>query len=140
MMPRSGYSYRLGYDALKLITQNGAMFLPHAVIEYARSLERDMWNSGIMEAVHSSLLACGQFGEQDIKVRAYPCDHALVAGKPSSFIHVTIYLLSGRSDTIKKDITSRVLAALQALEVDVASLSVDARDLNRAVYSKDMQE
>jgi len=110
--------------------------LPHAVIEYTRSLENQCLQAGIMQAVHNSLLASGHFGEVDIKVRACGYDHALVAGKPDDFIHVTIYLLSGRTPDIKKQLTVGVLETLQGLDLRAASITVDARDMDRAIYSK----
>lgn len=110
--------------------------MPHAVIEYSSDLNSNIEIASLMQAIHKQLLESGQFGEKDIKVRAYPCDHALVAGQKANFIHITIYMLSGRTAAIKKEITKGVLDVLHGLRVSAASLSVDARDLDRDVYSK----
>jgi len=110
--------------------------MPHAVIEYSQDLERKFDPAALMLAVHQSLLDSGEFGEKDIKVRLYPCDHALVAGTEQGFVHTTIYLLSGRSKAVKKAITSGLLEVLAGLDFEAASISVDARDLDREVYSK----
>lgn len=110
--------------------------MPHAVIEYSNGLDVKVSQQLLVEAVHNCMADSGQFGEKDIKVRLYPCDHALVAGKQADFIHVTIYLLSGRSAEIKKALTSGVLKRIQKFGIEASSISVDARDLDRAVYSK----
>jgi len=110
--------------------------MPHAVVEYSNGLEPYIDQKAIMQACHNSLLDSGQFGEKDIKVRLYACDYALVAGQGADFIHVTVYMLSGRTDAIKKDIASKLTAAIKCFALPVASLSVDVRDMNREVYSK----
>jgi 5-carboxymethyl-2-hydroxymuconate isomerase len=113
--------------------------MPHAVVEYSRDLETGFAPQDLMKDLHQCLLDSGQFGAGDIKVRLYPCDHALVAGSNQAFVHTTIYLLSGRTQTVKKDITLAVLKVLQSYKIDAASLSVDCRDLDREVYSKTVE-
>jgi 5-carboxymethyl-2-hydroxymuconate isomerase len=110
--------------------------MPHAIVEYSRALEAEFEASSLMQAVHACLLQSGQFSVHDIKVRLYPCDHAFVAGRDANFLHITVYMLSGRSRAIKKNITSDLLQVLDGLSLIAASLSVDARDMDRDVYSK----
>lgn len=110
--------------------------MPHAVVEYSKSLEPSFEKAAFMKAIHDAMFASGEFGEKDIKIRLYPCDHALVAGKEQGFVHITIYLLSGRSKETKKKLTQGLLKVVQGLGLTVASVSVDARDLDREVYSK----
>lgn len=110
--------------------------MPHAVIEFSRELEAAVDLGVVMTSVHNAMLESGEFGEKDIKIRMYPCDHALVAGTSQNFVHSTIYLLSGRSKSVKKALTERVLGALMSHGLQAASISVDARDLDRDVYSK----
>lgn len=110
--------------------------MPHAVVEYSQDIETQFEAQALMQAVHMSLLSSAQFAEKDIKVRLYGCDHALVAGESATFIHITVYMLSGRSDETKKAITEHLLEVLKGLNLASASLSVDARDMDRSVYSK----
>ncbi|TNE66927.1 MAG: 5-carboxymethyl-2-hydroxymuconate Delta-isomerase [Alphaproteobacteria bacterium] len=110
--------------------------MPHLVIEHSRDDDIEVLVPAMMNAAHRASLDSGLFDELDIKVRAYPCDHALVAGRDEKFIHVTVYLLSGRDDAAKKDLAMRVLDRIDDIVPPVASLSVDIRDMNRAAYSK----
>jgi len=110
--------------------------MPHAVIEYSRDLEASFDKLALMQAAHDAMLASGQFGEADVKIRLYPCHDALVGGVTAKFVHITVYMLSGRSPAIKKSITTNLLRVLEGLSLSAASLSVDARDLEREVYSK----
>ena len=110
--------------------------MPHAIIEYSKALEGQLLKAAFMDDVHANLLSTGEFGEKDIKVRLRPVEHALVAGTSGNFIHITLYLLSGRSKEVKSQITGGLLNRLELLDLPVQSLSVDARDIDRAVYSK----
>lgn len=110
--------------------------MPHAVVEYSKNLENGFEFAAIMHACHDSLLASGQFAEKDIKVRLYPCAHALVAGQNADFIHTTVYLLSGRTKDTKKEIADQLLARLVGFGLPTASCSVDVRDLDREIYAK----
>ena len=110
--------------------------MPHIVIEYsAKDYAEDQVNA-MMTTAHAAALASGLFAESDIKVRAYPCAHGLVAGKSLRFVHLTVYLLSGRDQPTQKQLAEKILAQMSSLELDAASLSVDCRDMDRAVYSK----
>ncbi|WP_262691696.1 5-carboxymethyl-2-hydroxymuconate Delta-isomerase [Kordiimonas aestuarii] len=110
--------------------------MPHLVIEYSdvdysRAVVADM-----MSAAHAGAMASGLFTEQDVKVRAYPCQYVLVGGDVGSTIHVTVYLLSGRDQDTQKKLAAAVLEHIAALDLAPSSLSVDCRDMDRAVYSK----
>lgn len=110
--------------------------MPHLVIEYS---EPDFSSEAVgkmLLAAHEGALESGLFTEDDIKVRAYPCAFSLLAGKPGSFIHVTIYLLSGRDAVMQKKLAETVLKHMSGAGFSPGSLSVDCQDMDRAVYSK----
>jgi 5-carboxymethyl-2-hydroxymuconate isomerase len=110
--------------------------MPHLVIEYSREIEQQVPPATLMATAHAAALQSGQFGEADIKVRLLPYDHALVGGKPLSFLHIGLYLMSGRTPEVKKELTQAVVAAFDARLSGIASISVDARDMDRDTYSK----
>lgn len=110
--------------------------MPHLVLEYSDCVKETHAIDTLMKICHEAAFASGQFGEQDIKVRAYECANSLVGGQPASFLHVTAKLLSGRSQEVKKKLTTAVLEALLAAGVTVSSLSVEALDIERESYSK----
>lgn len=110
--------------------------MPHLVIEHSRSLEQNLPAQDMMKIAHDAALASGQFGGPDIKVRLVATDHALVGGNPETFLHIGLYLLSGRDTETKKALTRSLVEAFKARLPDVASISADARDMDRETYSK----
>ena len=110
--------------------------MPHLVIEYSREDYGSEGAASMLRAAHDGALASGLFTEGDIKVRAYACDHCLVGGAPGSFIHVTVFLLSGRDAATQKKLAETVLDHLTEAGFSPSSLSVDCRGMDRAVYSK----
>lgn len=110
--------------------------MPHLVIEYSEADFDTVLVEQMMFAVHKGALASGLFGEADIKTRAYACSHGLVGGKPGSFIHITVFLLSGRDQATQKQLATTLLDHMTAADFAPHSLSVDCRDMDRAVYSK----
>jgi len=110
--------------------------MPHFIVEYSRSLEADAEPQAMLAAAHEVAVASGQFGETDIKVRLYPVDHALVAGKPDRALHITCYLLSGRDAPTKKALTEALVRRFEPLVPAARSISANAIDMDRETYTK----
>lgn len=110
--------------------------MPHCVIEYARPLETQVNIMDLCQSAHKAALNSGLFKEDDIKVRAFPCDHFLVGGRVQNAIHVDIYLIQGRSDSVKASLTNQMATALSTLTQPDTTITVDARDLNPEFYCK----
>lgn len=113
--------------------------MPHLVIEYSRELEEEMPPANMMRLAHKIAFESGQFGEDDIKVRPLPFDHVMVGGREDSFLHISLYLLSGRDTSTKKALTLALEQAFRKRLPDAASISVDARDMDRESYSKSLR-
>lgn len=110
--------------------------MPHLIIEYSRELEREVPPGNLMQIAHDTSVASGLFDTADIKVRLLPTDHALVAGKAGSFLHINLYLLTGRRTETKKQLTQALVEAYKSAQPNLASISADARDMDRRTYSK----
>ena len=110
--------------------------MPHLIVEISDGLTEAIEPESILYVLHDAALASGQFNEADIKVRIRPYDHAFVAGSAADFIHVTVLLISGRDTETKQALCRRLLSALEGLGLKAASISVDARDLDRDIYVK----
>lgn len=110
--------------------------MPHLVVEYSRDVETRTEISSLLQAAHEGALGSGLFGVEDIKVRAYPCDHSLVGGQNGTSVHVTVYLLSGRDQAAQKALAEAVRSHIEGLDLPLQSLSVDCRDMDRSVYTK----
>ena len=110
--------------------------MPHFVVEYARSLEESIDLPRVMTTILEVAGDSGIMDPADLKVRAAPYDHYLLAGRPDPFIHITVSMLEGRSDSQKEDLAIQLRTALAGYLVELPSLSIDIRDMNPTAYKK----
>jgi 5-carboxymethyl-2-hydroxymuconate isomerase len=110
--------------------------MPHLVIEYSSdALDKDAVTS-LMERISATAWQTGVMRAEDIKVRACGYDDFLVAGKSESFVHLSVYLLLGRTSEQKVKLSEQLRATMMELCPDVISLSVDVRDMDPLAYKK----
>lgn len=110
--------------------------MPHFVIEYARKLEASLDIDAVMEAAFEAGSESGIISAADIKIRAIAYDHARFEGGIDTFLHVTVSMLEGRSDSQKEDLALRLRELLGTRFPEVESISIDIRDMNAAAYKK----
>ncbi len=110
--------------------------MPHFVVEYPREIESQYDISKMMQIAFDAGLESGEMGPHDLKVRAIAYDHHYMANNDETFVHITVYLLSGRTEEQKKNIGGLLLTALGGYLENVTSVSVDLQDMDRAVYTK----
>ena len=111
--------------------------MPHLVIEHSIEGHGGRFDAaGLMMALHHAAAGTGVMQAADIKVRAAPYAHALVAGKPDGFCHVSVYLLEGRTPAQKLALSEALRAAMSRLLPETRSLSVDIRDMDANAYKK----
>lgn len=110
--------------------------MPHFVIEYARELEEITEVLAVMEAVRDAAIESDVMHAEDIKVRAVPIDHYLMAGDKGLFVHTSVYLLDGRTKHQKHRLSSLVREAKAKLLPSVKSISIDVRDMDKDAYLK----
>lgn len=111
--------------------------MPHLIVEYSNNL--NLPAQPLLHTLHGVLLASGQFEEDHIKVRARRYDDYLTGGSAAGgFVHLTLFLLDGRSEAVKHALGQALCNAVrQALggETDI-QITVDTRDMIRATYAK----
>lgn len=112
--------------------------MPHVMIDYSAPLQDHFRLKEITARVHAVLAQSGLFSLRDIKTRACPMVDFLVGeeGRDGAFVHVIIFLLEGRDVDKKAALARSVHEVLTDLLGEGISLSVDIRDLERAVYQK----
>ncbi|PSJ40338.1 5-carboxymethyl-2-hydroxymuconate isomerase [Zobellella endophytica] len=110
--------------------------MPHCIIEYSATLERQLSPAGLVAAVHGGAEDSGLFGAADIKTRAVGYEHHQAGSHKRDFIHVTLKILSGRSQEQRAALSASVLDALQSLGLSDISLTVDVVEMERESYAK----
>lgn len=89
-----------------------------------------------MERLFQAASQTGVMKPEDIKVRARSYDDFLVAGRKDSFVHLSVYLLAGRTSEHKVKLSEQLRSTMVELCPDVVSLSVDIRDMDPVAYKK----
>ena len=108
--------------------------MPHCIVEHSSSLDGEI----LVPLVFSGALKSELFEADgmDIKVRAIAYQSYLTGLRKSDFVHVVLKILSGRTPEQKKMLSESVLSALQKLELQNCSLTVEVMDIDRSSYSK----
>ena len=90
--------------------------MPHLVIEHSLEGHGGYFEvAELMKALHHAAADTGVMLAADIKVRAAPYAHALVAGKPDGFCHVSVYLLEGRTPEQKVALSEAIRSMMYIL-------------------------
>ncbi len=110
--------------------------MPHFVIEYARSIEQNYDIPKVMQIAFDSGVASGVMQAVDIKVRARAYDHYRMPNSGEDFLHVTVFLLAGRTNAQKEQLALLLRENLTKYLAQVSSVSVDIRDMNTQAYKK----
>ncbi|QNL49173.1 5-carboxymethyl-2-hydroxymuconate Delta-isomerase [Olivibacter sp. SDN3] len=101
--------------------------MPHFIIDCSANVLTQVSEPEILTAVFDASIASGLFIEEDIKVRVNPYVRYEVGGKKTDFIHVFRYILAGRTEEQKADLSQRVVKTLIGLfpAIDFIASSVD---------------
>lgn len=112
--------------------------MPHAVIEYSENAKNDIQVHGVPALIHAAMIESGLFQSHDIKTRAYSAHDALVGtkGVNGRFIHVAIFLMEGRTEEQKQNLTQTIFNLLSAKMIKMDSITVDIRELEKSTYRK----
>jgi 5-carboxymethyl-2-hydroxymuconate isomerase len=110
--------------------------MPHLVIEYSSDALDEAGVVRLMERLFQAASQTGVMKPEDIKVRARGYDDFLVAGRKDSFVHLSAYLLAGRTSEQKVKLSEQLRETMVELCPDVVSLSVDIRDMDPVAYKK----
>ena len=108
--------------------------MPHCIIEFSSDISPEP----LMSSVFEGAIASDLFDKQgaDIKVRAIAYDHHISGASFSSFIHVTLKILGGRSEEQKASLSNLVLQKVKENKYSNCSITVEVIDIDRASYTK----
>jgi 5-carboxymethyl-2-hydroxymuconate isomerase len=110
--------------------------MPHLVIEYSDDALDRAAAKKLMQSLAETAAQTGVMKAEDIKVRAQGYRDYLIGGKQDSFIHLSVYLLAGRTPQQKEMLSVSLRRTMAELCPEVVSLSVDIRDMDPDAYKK----
>ena len=110
--------------------------MPHCVIEFSSDISPEP----LMSSVLKGAIASDLFDKSgsDIKVRAIAFDHYISGATFNSFIHVSLKILSGRSEEQKVSLSNLVLKKIKENGYLNCSITVEIIDIDRASYAKSL--
>lgn len=111
--------------------------MPHCIIEYSKDLRGKSSIQELVDEVFEATKSSELFNPEDIKVRAKAYKYYKITDTASSFIHIEIKLIEGRSVEQKQALVERVQKAVAALNIKSVVLSIEINDLEKATYYKD---
>lgn len=116
--------------------------MPHIIVQHSDNIKVE---KSMLLQLNQALFDSGLFGQRadDIKTRSRE-DQQYVIGlnNPSqAYIHVSLYILSGRTDEQKKLLSQQVLKTLEQVITNQnqgiqLQLCVDVIDMQKDLYSK----
>ena len=114
--------------------------MPHLIVEYSSNLP--LQARELLLKINASLAETGHFKEIDIKGRAIRFDDVVIGTAPAgrAFLHAKLAILKGRSAEVKRELSERVLAVIQAAQswpqgLDV-QLCVEVLEIDKETYAK----
>lgn len=109
--------------------------MPNCTIEYSASLAEKLEIMHLVKNVQSNTINSGLFTPETVKTRATAFHHFTDHDGNPDFIHVTAYILSGRTDEQKKHLAETIITGLQSLSLSKVTFTVDVLDLSQS-YTK----
>ncbi len=110
--------------------------MPHFIIEYGGNLNNAQDRQDALSLVAECGVACGFIARADIKARLISVTDYLFLDGRRSFLHVTVRMLAGRSDTQKAQLAAALRETLVTRFADVHSISVEICDMDTKSYRK----
>jgi 5-carboxymethyl-2-hydroxymuconate isomerase len=109
--------------------------MPHCILDCSSSIGRHASVQQIIKTVHDAADATGLFGAGDVKVRVNLFEHYTVGGTQDDFVHTIAYIMSGRTQEQRRDLSRRIVAALKSLLPEVRVISIDVREIDSLTYN-----
>lgn len=109
--------------------------MPHFVIDCSKNVLNAQTPDAIMEKVYQTAIASQLFDPGDIKVRINPFEQYKLGGSKDAFIHIFGNIMEGRTADQKQGLSNAMVAGLKAMFPEVAIISMNVRDFDKAGYS-----
>lgn len=109
--------------------------MPHCLVEGSQTLRRLIEPADLLALIEEAAVSCELFTLGELKVRLNLYEHFGVGGTQEDFIHMTVYILAGRTPAQKQRLSTQVVCALVERLPSVEAISLDVRDIDREVFS-----
>lgn len=110
--------------------------MPHIILEYSDNMGPDIQQTGLLQQLHTHVSECGLFAPEAVKARSIAYQDAILSQGKKSFVHVTVSILSGRSQQQREQLSDELFALCQKELPTVSALSVNIHEMNKDTYRK----
>jgi 5-carboxymethyl-2-hydroxymuconate isomerase len=110
--------------------------MPHFVIEHSEPIEPTPDFAHVMEELCSAAANTGVMHKADIKLRVIPCAQFQLNDGSTSFLHLTVSMLEGRTEGQKEALAIACRQVLVSTCPQIDAISVDIRDMDAVAYKK----
>ncbi|MXO06961.1 5-carboxymethyl-2-hydroxymuconate Delta-isomerase [Flavobacterium sp. HBTb2-11-1] len=108
--------------------------MPHFIIDCSENVIRKESADVIMQEVFDAALSTNLFVASEIKVRINPFTYYNNGNTLDDFIHVFGYIMEGRSDEQKGNLSKVIVTKLNALLPDVPVISTNIQEFEKSNY------
>jgi 5-carboxymethyl-2-hydroxymuconate isomerase len=111
--------------------------MPHIIVEYSATMKLDM--PELLSQLHVNLAEQDTIKIKAIKTRAVPVQHVIIGtgGWSDKMLHITLKLLPGRSDDLKRTMSQGLHdIAKDFVKDDSISITVEVAELHEPSYIK----
>ena len=114
--------------------------MPHIIVEYTDHLDGHVDVPKLLSALHDSLAGQDTIDVHGIKTRATPVQYVIVGdgSEPDKMIHITLRLLPGRGDDLKKTMAQGLFETAQKFthHDERITLTAEVVDMHAESYTK----
>ncbi|GAA6765204.1 MULTISPECIES: 5-carboxymethyl-2-hydroxymuconate Delta-isomerase [Flavobacterium] len=108
--------------------------MPHFIIDCSENVIRLKSADDIMQEVFDAALSTGLFTASEIKVRINPFSYYNNGNTLDDFIHVFSYIMEGRNDDQKGNLSKVIVTKLNSLLPQVPVISINIQDFEKSNY------
>ena len=108
--------------------------MPHFIIDCSEDIIAIKSPNEIMQNVYYAAEATQLFDKGDIKVRINPFKHYNIGNTNDDFIHIFGNIMEGRTNEQKSNLSLQIVSELKQMFPEVAIISMNIRDFEKASY------
>jgi 5-carboxymethyl-2-hydroxymuconate isomerase len=108
--------------------------MPHFIIDCSENVLRRRAADEIMQEVFDAALSTNLFIASEIKVRINPFTYYNNGNTLDNFIHVFSYIMEGRNDEQKGNLSKIIVTQLNALLPEVPVISINVMEFEKSNY------
>lgn len=110
--------------------------MPHLILEHSEELVGTHDIAALVRDLFQTATDSGIFGPEDIRARSVACQNTVTGAARPGFAHLTLCMMAGRSEELRKGLAQDLLAVMLKHLPDIGALSVSPEEIQRETYAR----